>query len=237
MLELAGVHAGYGERDVLCGVDLEVKEGEVVALLGRNGMGKTTTVRAITGLTPPRAGKVVACGRDLGGLKPHEIARLGVAVVPQGRRIFGSLSVRENLVLAERRGEDGEWDLERVNSLFPILAERSSVRGTLLSGGEQQMLAIGRALMTNPRLLLLDEPSEGLAPMVIEHIAEVVAELARGSLSILLVEQNLNLALDLADRVYVMSKGEIAHTATASDLAGDAEAKQRLLGASAAIAG
>lgn len=238
MLELVDVHAAYGDIDVLRGVKLEVREGEVVALLGRNGMGKTTTVRAITGLTPARAGSVVAFGHDLRAAKPHQIARFGIAVVPQGRRIFGSLSVRENLTLVARGGGgEGSWDLARVWELFPILEERSAVRGTLLSGGEQQMLAIARALMTNPRLLLLDEPSEGLAPMVIEHIATVIGELASSSLSILLVEQNLGLALDLSSRVYVMSNGRIVHSGGTAELAADARAKERLLGVSAVIAG
>jgi branched-chain amino acid transport system ATP-binding protein len=229
MLELEEVRAGYEKIDVLRGVDMSVGEGEIVALLGRNGMGKTTTIRTISGLTPIKSGRVTLSGEAIGGLAPHRIARRGVASVPQGRGIFGSLTVLENLTISAR-GASADWDLERVLSLFPILGERAKVRGTLLSGGEQQMLAIGRALMTNPRLLLLDEPSEGLAPAVIEHIAEVVSGLASTNLSILLVEQNLPLALTLADRVVVMSQGQVVLDEPAASFAANREAQSRLLG-------
>jgi branched-chain amino acid transport system ATP-binding protein len=234
VLELVDVHAYYGASHILHGVTLRVPTGKVVALLGRNGMGKTTTIRAVGGLTPPRSGKVLLDGEDVTGLSPYKVARRGVGVVPQGRHIFPSLSVRENLTIGARGGAgEGEWTLERVYEMFPILEQRATVKGMLLSGGEQQMLAIARALMTNPKLLLMDEPSEGLAPIVIEEIAATIARLSRGSMSILLVEQNLGLALDVADRVYVMSKGRIVHEATPESLAADDAVKARYLGAAA----
>jgi branched-chain amino acid transport system ATP-binding protein len=232
LLELADVHTYYGESHILHGVTLALQEGQVISLLGRNGMGKTTTIRSISGLTPPRQGSIQIDGRDVTGMRSYKIARLGVGVVPQGRRIFPSLSVRENLMLGARGGGgEGGWDLDRVHELFPILEQRAAVKGTLLSGGEQQMLAIARALMTNPKLLLMDEPSEGLAPIVIEEIAAAIKKLGAGSMSILLVEQNLPLALDVADHVYVMSKGRIVHDDTPASLARDDEVKARYLGA------
>jgi branched-chain amino acid transport system ATP-binding protein len=238
LLELAGVQAYYGESHILHGVTLSVGDGETVALLGRNGMGKTTTIRAIAGLTPPRTGSIRFDGAEIAGMRPHKIARRGVALVPQGRKIFPSLSVRENLTVGARgTGADGAWNLERVYETFPILERRASVKGTLLSGGEQQMLAIARALMTNPRLVLMDEPSEGLAPIVIEEIGGIIRELAKASLSILIVEQNLGLALSVADRAYIVSKGAVVHEDTAAGLARDEEAQSRHLGAAAQVGG
>ncbi len=232
MLELNDVHTYYGESHILHGVTLSLAEGGVISLLGRNGMGKTTTIRSICGLTPPRQGSISVDGTDVTTMRPYKVARLGVGLVPQGRQIFPSLSVRENLMLGARRGSgDDAWDLDRVHALFPILEKRASVKGTLLSGGEQQMLAIARALMTNPKLLLMDEPSEGLAPIVIEEIAAAIKKLGESSMSILLVEQNLSLALDVADHVYVMSKGRIVHDDTPASLARDDAVKARYLGA------
>jgi branched-chain amino acid transport system ATP-binding protein len=233
VLELVDVHTYYGESHILHGVSLRVGEGQIVSLLGRNGMGKTTTIRTIAGLTPARQGSVLVDDNDLKGVAPHRVARLGVGLVPQGRHIFPSLSVRENLLIGARAKHSDGWTLERVYELFPILKERGPVKGTLLSGGEQQMLAIARALMTNPRLLLMDEPSEGLAPIVIEEIGAAVKELSRSSLSILLVEQNLPLALDVADHVYIMSKGRIVHECTPEALAADDGTKARYLGVAA----
>jgi branched-chain amino acid transport system ATP-binding protein len=227
MLEVQAIHTYYGESHILHGVSLAVAPGEAVALLGRNGAGKTTMIRSIVGFTPPRAGQVVLDGAAIHGLPAHRIARLGIALVPQGRRIFAPLSVRENLVLGARA--DG-WTLERVFELFPRLAERADQSGGTLSGGEQQMLAIGRALLTNGRVLLLDEPSEGLAPIIVREIGEVVKGLKGARLSILLVEQNYHLALRVADRVYVMNKGAIVWEGTPAELEGSEDVKRRYLG-------
>jgi branched-chain amino acid transport system ATP-binding protein len=222
-----GVHTYYGESHILHGVSLTVEPGEAVALLGRNGAGKTTMIRSIVGFTPPREGHVVFDGDTIDGWPPHRIARRGVALVPQGRRIFAPLSVRENLTLGARA--DG-WTLERVFGLFPRLRERQEQTGGTLSGGEQQMLAIGRALLTNGRLLLLDEPSEGLAPLIVREIGRVVEGLKGRGLSILLVEQNYHLALRVADRVYVMNKGQIVYEGTPARLEADEDVKRRYLG-------
>lgn len=234
MLSMHDVHTYYGESHVLQGVELEVGRGSVVALLGRNGMGKTTTIHSIIGFAPPRRGKIVFKEEDITAMQPYEVARRGLALVPQGRRIFPSLSVRENLVMAARGGEkQGCWSLERVYSLFPILRQRSGQTGTLLSGGEQQMLAIARALMTNPDLILMDEPSEGLAPLLVRQLGQTVRDLQRSGLSILLVEQNVNLALSVADHVYVLCKGVIVHKCKPEELRHAEEIKVRYLGASA----
>jgi branched-chain amino acid transport system ATP-binding protein len=219
ILELKDVHTFYGESHVLHGVSLKVKKGDVVALLGRNGMGKTTTLHSIIGMTPPRQGNIRYKGREISTLQPYEIPRTGVALVPQGHRIFPSLSVKENLTVAAVRGRDGEgWTLEKVYSLFPVLKQRSSFRGNLLSGGEQQMLAIARALMTNPDMLLMDEPSEGLAPLVIQDVTEVIKQLHQIGLSMLLVEQNLHMALAVVDYVYILNKGMVVYESLPSDL-------------------
>ena len=227
-LEVEGVHTYYGESHVLHGISLRVDPGEVLAILGRNGMGKTTLVRTIVGFTPPREGRVLYEGTEITRLPPFRMVALGMALVPQGRRVFPSLSVRENLDVA-RRGE-GRWNLEQVYALFPRLRERSDNRANKLSGGEQQMLAIGRALMSNPDLLLMDEPTEGLAPLLVREVGRVIGELKRSGLSILLVEQNLALALSVADRVHVLSRGQIVHSGTPAELMGNDDVKTRYLG-------
>jgi branched-chain amino acid transport system ATP-binding protein len=227
MLDVDGVHTYYGDSHILHGVSLHVGEGEAVALLGRNGAGKTTMIRSIVGFTPPRAGRIVLDGEAIGGWPAYRIARRGLALVPQGRRIFAPLSVRENLLLGARA--DG-WSLERIFELFPRLRERQEQAGGTLSGGEQQMLAIGRALLTNGRMLLLDEPSEGLSPLFVREIGRIIQGLKGARLSILLVEQNYHLALQVADRVYVMNKGQIVYEGTPASLGGDEEVKRRYLG-------
>jgi branched-chain amino acid transport system ATP-binding protein len=212
MLEVEDVHTYRGQNYVLQGVSLMVPDAACTTLLGRNGMGKTTLIRSLMGLTPPRSGRIQMDGVDLVGKEPFDIARLGLALVPQGRHVFPSLSVEENLTLAARSQPNGGgegWDLERIYDLFPQLKDRRQNRGGQLSGGEQQMLAIGRALMTNPRLLLMDEPSEGLAPVVVERVAAVIQGLRGKKLSILLVEQNYRLGVDSADHVHILSKGTV----------------------------
>jgi branched-chain amino acid transport system ATP-binding protein len=227
-LEVEGVHTYYGESHVLQGVSLQVGPGEVLAILGRNGMGKTTLIRTIVGFTPPREGHVRYKDTEITRLPAFRMVELGMALVPQGRRVFPSLSVRENLEVA-RRGA-GRWSLEQVYALFPRLRERAANRANKLSGGEQQMLAIGRALMSNPELLLMDEPTEGLAPLLVREVGRVIAELKRSGLSILLVEQNLALALSVADRVHVLSRGQIVHTGTPAELMTNDDVKTRYLG-------
>ena len=227
MLEVHGIHTYYDESHVLHGVSLRVAAGEAVALLGRNGAGKTTAIRSIVGFTPPRAGRVVFEGQAIERRPAYRIARRGLALVPQGRRIFAPLSVRENLLLGARAQG---FTLERVYALFPRLREREQQSGGTLSGGEQQMLAIGRALLTNSRLILLDEPSEGLAPLIVREIGRTLLALKAERLSLLLVEQNYHLALRVADRVYVMSKGRIVWEGTPAGLEADEEVKRRYLG-------
>ena len=227
MLDVEGVHTYYGDSHVLHGVSLRVEAGEAVALLGRNGAGKTTMIRSIVGFTPPREGRIVFDGEAIDGWPAYRIARRGLALVPQGRRIFAPLSMRENLLLGAR--PDG-WTLERIFELFPRLRERQEQAGGTLSGGEQQMLAIGRALLTNGRMLLLDEPSEGLSPLFVREIGNIVQRLKGARLSILLVEQNYHLALQVADRVYVMNKGRIVYEGTPASLGADEEVKRRYLG-------
>jgi branched-chain amino acid transport system ATP-binding protein len=228
VLDVADVHTYYGESHVLHGVTLTVADGEVLTILGRNGMGKTTLIRSIIGFTPPREGTVRLKGQDVAGFPPYRLVERGVALVPQGRRVFPSLSVRENLDVA-RRG-NGRWNVERVYELFPRLRERAENRANKLSGGEQQMLAIARALMSNPELLLMDEPTEGLAPLLVREVGRVIGELKREGLSILLVEQNLPLALRVADRVHILSRGQIVYTGAPAALAADEEVKSRYLG-------
>jgi len=231
MLELGDIHTYYGESYVLRGVSLGVSEGSVVALLGRNGMGKTTTIRSIIGLTPPRRGKVFYREKEITALPPEKIAKLGIGFVPQGRYIFPSLSVTENLTMAARgTGKADSWSLAEVYSLFPVLKERSSCRGTLLSGGEQQMLAIGRALMTNPQLLLMDEPSEGLAPLIVKELSKIIYQLKQKGFSILLVEQNLPMALKVSDYVYILSNGEVVYESSPEHLRSNDEVKAKYIG-------
>jgi len=217
-LEVADVHAYYGDSHVLHGVSLSVGEGEVVSLLGRNGAGKTTTLLTIMGYLAPRPGRIAYGGQSIAGHAPHEVARLGFGFVPQERGIFPSLTVRENLTVAARTGKDGRWTLAEIFDLFPQLEERKNNLGFQLSGGEQQMLSIARALMLNPLLMLLDEPSEGLAPMIVREIVAVLTRLKQEGLAILLVEQNLHVALELADRHHVLSKGEICFTGTSAEI-------------------
>jgi branched-chain amino acid transport system ATP-binding protein len=227
MLDIEAIQTYYGESHILHGVSLHVGDGEAVALLGRNGAGKTTLIRSVAGFTPPREGRVVFDGQPVQAWPAHRIARRGLALVPQGRRIFSPLTVRENLTLGAR---GKSWTLERVYGLFPRLAERALQPGGTLSGGEQQMLAIARALMTNGRMLMLDEPSEGLAPIVVREIGRIVQGLKGERLSILLVEQNYHLALRVADRVYVMNKGQIVWEGTPAGLEADEDVKRRYLG-------
>lgn len=222
MLDVSGLHVGYATSRVLSGVDLQVASGETVALLGRNGMGKTTLVRALCRLEPPTvtAGRVTLEGTDLLGLRPHEVSRRGVALVPQGRRVFGSLTVEENLRIVRGATAEDPWTEARVFSFFPRLAERARSFARTLSGGEAQMLAIGRALMLNPHLLLMDEPSEGLAPAVLDAIEDRLQELRDTGLSVLVAEQNVDLALALSDRVYILGEhGSVAWTGAADELA------------------
>ncbi len=227
MLDVEAIHTYYGDSHVLHGVSLRVGAGEAVAVLGRNGAGKTTAIRSIVGFTPPRAGRVVFEGQAIERWPAYRIARRGLALVPQGRRIFAPLSVRENLLLGARAPG---FTLERIYALFPRLREREQQSGGTLSGGEQQMLAIGRALLTNSRLILLDEPSEGLAPLIVREIGRILLALKAERLSLLLVEQNYHLALRVADRVYVMSKGQIVWEGTPAGLEADEEVKRRYLG-------
>lgn len=232
MLALDNIHTYYGNSQVLQGVSLQVPRGAVVALLGRNGMGKSTTVHSIIGFVPPRSGSIKLRDMEISGLAASKIAQRGVALVPQGRRIFPSLTVRENLMMAARAGQgNGRWTLEKVYEWFPRLQEREQYKGTLLSGGEQQMLTIGRALLTNPELLLMDEPSEGLAPMFVQEIGRIIQQLKDDGLSILLVEQNLSLALSVADNIYILNKGVVVHECTPAELRGDEAVKARYLGA------
>jgi branched-chain amino acid transport system ATP-binding protein len=228
ILAVAGVHTYYGDSHVLHGVSLAVAPGEVVAILGSNGMGKTTLIRSVVGFTPPRRGHVRLRGEDVTAWAPFRRIEHGMALVPQGRRVFPSLSVRENLEVA--RAGTGGWHLERVYGLFPRLRERAGNRANKLSGGEQQMLAIGRALMSNPTVLLMDEPTEGLAPLLVREVGRVIGELKREGLSILLVEQNLPMAASVADRVHVLTRGEIVYSGRPGELLANEDVKSRFLG-------
>ena len=213
ILQVESLVTGYGGSVVVHGVSLDVRQGEIVCLLGRNGAGKTTTLRCIMGLTPCRSGSIRFKGAEVAGRQPFEIARLGIGYVPDDRRIFPDLTVEENLEIARRTAaqKDGRWTAERVYDLFPVLRQLRMSRGNHLSGGEQKMLAIGRALMKSPDLLLLDEPVEGLAPMVVKHLIEVLREIRAGGVTILLADQNLKFCRKLADRGYIMEKGLIQH--------------------------
>jgi len=231
-LDMRDIHTSYGLSRVLFGVSVQVATGECVALLGRNGVGKSTTMRSIAGLTPPAAGRIVWNGRDITGWAPYRVARAGIGFVPEDRRIFAELTVWENLDVAARSRAAGaplEWTAERVFDLFPKLRELQHRQGGFLSGGEQQMLTIARTLMGNPQLLLLDEPSEGLAPLVVDHLGEQVARLKREGLTILLAEQNVEFSLALADRVYVLEKGAIRFSGPAARLREDEALRHELL--------
>jgi branched-chain amino acid transport system ATP-binding protein len=235
LLEVHDIHAAYGSSRVLFGISLTVARGECVCLLGRNGVGKTTTMRAIMGLTPPSSGRIVFDGTDITGLPPHRIARLGLGFVPENRRIFAELTVWENLDVAARAASrSGYWTVEAVYGLFPKLSELANRQGGFLSGGEQQMLTIGRTLMGNPDLLLLDEPSEGLAPLVVESMLGQVSRLKREGLTILLAEQGVDFSLALADRVYVLEKGAVRFAGAAAELRDNPRLRDELLALSAA---
>jgi branched-chain amino acid transport system ATP-binding protein len=212
MLRLEALHTYYGRGHILQGVDLEVEKGQIAAVLGRNGVGKTTTLRSIVGLSRPRSGRVLLAGTDVAGWPPHRIVRLGLGYVPEGRMIFPDLTVVENIQVAQRVPAK-QWTLERLFEIFPALAERRRSKGAQLSGGEQQMLAVARALVTDPRIILLDEPSQGLAPLVVEELIRLIRRLRGEGVSFLLVEQNLKLAEALADVVYVMVKGQTVYRA------------------------
>jgi branched-chain amino acid transport system ATP-binding protein len=238
MLGVDNLHAYYGDSHILQGVSLRVEPGHVCALLGRNGAGKTTTIKAIIGEVRPRHGRVIIAGQDLAGAPPEQIARAGVGLVPQGRAIFSTLTARENLLFAARPGgarpeaarPEAAWTEDRVYTLFPRLRERLGHRGNQLSGGEQQMLSIGRALLTNPRVLLMDEPSEGLAPLLVREIGRVVDQLRGSGMAILLVEQNLSMALAVADHVAVLNKGQIVYQASPDALRREEHVKRTFLG-------
>jgi branched-chain amino acid transport system ATP-binding protein len=229
VLRANDIHSYYGKSHILHGISLEVNEGEIVAVLGRNGAGKTTTVRSLVGLTPPRQGSVEIFGNDTTRWPAHRIAGLGVGYVPEGRKIFGNLTVLENLKVPQAR--PGPWNLERVLKLFPRLAERKSQLGRQLSGGEQEMLSIARPLLLNPRIMLLDEPSQGLAPLIVREVMQVVRRMREEGLSVLLIEQNAPLTLSIADRAYILDDGKVVHTAMAADLAKDTELVNKLAGA------
>jgi len=230
ILTVEDIHTYYGESYVLQGLSLKVASSSVVSVVGRNGMGKTTAIRSVMGFTPARRGKILFRGEEIRGLTAFEIARRGLALVPQGRRIFPSLTVRENLAIAAgERGRKGAWNIERVLSLFPVLGKRLSNKGNQLSGGEQQMLAIARALVSNPELILMDEPSEGLAPMVIQEVGGVIKQLRKEGASILLAEQNLPLAMDAADYMYVINKGAMVFEGTPAELQARPEIEQEYL--------
>ncbi len=232
MLEVSGLEAGYGASQVLFDVSLRVEEGQVATLLGRNGMGKTTTVRAIMGLNQPRGGRVALRGAAIAGMAPEKVAQAGVGLVPEGRMVFPTLSVRENLVAtaADRFSRTNPWNLARIFSLFPRLQERQGQSARTLSGGEQQMLAIGRALMTNPHLLILDEATEGLAPVIRTEIWHTLAALKREGQSILVIDKNLSALKRLADRHHVLEKGRTVWAGSTAELERDAEAVRGWIG-------
>jgi branched-chain amino acid transport system ATP-binding protein len=232
MLEVANLHAAYGDAHVLRGVSMRVGKGRIVALLGRNGMGKTTLIRSIMGMTPPRVldGSITFQGRELRGLSPHAIAQCRIGLVPQGRRLFASLTVTEHLTMLRGKARGSQWNVSRLFELFPRLAERRQHRGHQLSGGERQMLAVARALTLNPELLLMDEPSEGLAPVMVQHLERTIVELRALGYAILLVEQNLYSALAVADEAYILETGSIVHHAAVEALRDDRATMHRFLG-------
>ena len=230
-LETLNIHTYYGKSHILHGVNLEVAEGKITTLLGRNGAGKSTTLRSLMGLTPAREGKITIFGTDTTQMAPFQIAALGVGYVPEGRRVFANLTVDENLRVPIERS--GSWTIARIYELFPRLAERKMNRGRQLSGGEQEMLAIARALLVNPKLLMLDEPSQGLAPLVVAEVFRIITEMRREGISVLLVEQNARMSLEIADFAYVLDDGRVVYSGPAHELAADEARVQALAGASA----
>ena len=227
LLDLEAIHTYYGESHVLQGVSLRVEAGRIACLVGRNGAGKTTTVRTVMGFTPPRNGRIVYDGQPITGTAPHRVARLRIALVPQGRGIFADLTVRQHLTLAHR---PGGWSVDRAAERFPILGERGRQAAGLLSGGEQQMLAIARALAMGPRLIILDEPSDGLAPLFVAKVRDILRDMRAEGLGVLLVEQNLALARAVADRLYVLNKGRVVFEGTAADLDASPNVRAQYLG-------
>jgi branched-chain amino acid transport system ATP-binding protein len=229
MLEVREIHTYYGTSHILFGISFDVKQGEAVCLLGRNGAGKTTTFRSIIGLTPPKAGNIKFEGKEITGKPPYRIAKMGIGYVPDTRRIFPDLTVRQNILVARREREEGTWNLETIYALFPKLKQLEAHMGTQLSGGEQQMLTVARTLMTNPRLLLLDEPGEGLAPLVIRAMKEQLGEIKKLGVTMLICEHNVGLATALSDRGYVMDKGAIRFQGTIEELQNNEEVRKKYL--------
>jgi branched-chain amino acid transport system ATP-binding protein len=230
-LQADGLHTYYGKSHILHGVSLEVEQGQITALLGRNGAGKTTTLRSLMGLTPAREGRVTIFGRDTTRWPTFRIAACGVGYVPEGRRIFANLTVEENLKVPLER--EGLWTFDRIYQLFPRLAERKLSRGRQLSGGEQEMLSIARALLLNPRLLILDEPSQGLAPLIVREVFQIITQMRTEGISVLLVEQNARMSLEIADHAFVLDDGGVVYAGAARELAADEARVQALAGASA----
>jgi branched-chain amino acid transport system ATP-binding protein len=230
VLTLEGVETCYGLSQVLFGISLTIAEGEMVTLMGRNGMGKTTTVRSIMGLTPARAGMIRFNGREMRGLPAYRVAQYGIGLVPEGRQIFPNLSVRENLVATAAARHGGDWTLQRIYELFPRLAEREGNMGGQLSGGEQQMLAVGRALMTNPKLLILDEATEGLAPIIRQEIWRCLAKLKGTGLSVLVIDKNVGALMRVADRHFMIERGRVVWTGSSAELAAAPDVQHRYLG-------
>lgn len=229
MLKIDDIHTYYGDSYILQGISLEVQPGQVLGIIGRNAMGKTTLIRSIIGFTPPHAGSITYQGQALTGRQPFEIVRTGISIVPQGREIFPSLNVRENLTVGFKPKADG-WTLDKIYDLFPPLKERARHPGNRLSGGEQQMLAIGRSLMTNPTLLLMDEPTEGLSPIYVETVGQVIRKLQDSGMSILLVEQNLRFAQKFTDFIHILSRGQIVYSCQPDALDNSTDIKQKYLG-------
>ena len=229
MLKVKGIQTYYGESHILHGVDLEINKGEVVCLLGRNGAGKTTTLRSVMGLTPPREGSILLNGEEIARKPAYEVGRMGVAWVPEERRIFKTLTVMENLLIAERKGDNGAWTIERIMEIFVNLARRRQNRGDELSGGEQQMLAVARALMRNPQLILLDEPTEGLAPIMVDAVMEVIQRIKAEGVTIFLVEQNVEASMKVAHRHYILEQGKVVAHISNEELKKDQSLRERYL--------
>ncbi len=233
MLELERINTFYEKSHILHNVSLEIEEGDIVGLLGRNGVGKSTTIKSIIGTVPPKSGSIRFQGRETVGLQPYQLARLGIGYVPEERRIFPTLTVRENLLMGMKSGkkptQDKGWTIEGIYQFFPALRERDSFKGGYLSGGEQQMLTIGRTLMGDPRLILLDEPTEGLAPQIVEAVANVIREIHRSGVSVLLVEQSMDIVMDLANGILIMNKGEIVFKGTPEELNARPELREKYL--------